>query len=61
MSFGVHTSVQQGQDGEGSKDGQPLKVSSAPPSVITRLVIGCKRRVVVYTWVDGEPQEPKVS
>jgi Vam6/Vps39-like protein vacuolar protein sorting-associated protein 39 len=61
MSFGVHTSVQQVQaDGAQTPDEDTSKGASTQPSVITRLVVGCKRRVVVYTWVDGEPQEPKV-
>jgi hypothetical protein len=63
MSFGIHTSVQKPQVEEApvAEDPAPAPAPALPPSVITRLVIGCKRRVVVYTWVDGEAQEPKVG
>jgi hypothetical protein len=27
-------------------------------SVITLLAIGCRRRIVIYSWKDGEPQTP---
>lgn len=30
------------------------------PSVVTQLLVGCRRKVVVYTWKDGEAQEIKV-
>lgn len=30
------------------------------PSVVTQLVVGCRRKVVIYTWKDGEAQEIKV-
>ncbi|TFY59088.1 hypothetical protein EVJ58_g6005 [Rhodofomes roseus] len=29
------------------------------PSVVTHLAIGCKRKMVIYSWKDGEPQEPQ--
>ncbi|XP_006455342.1 hypothetical protein AGABI2DRAFT_187742 [Agaricus bisporus var. bisporus H97] len=29
------------------------------PSVVTQLLVGCRRKVVVYTWKDGEAQEIK--
>jgi Vam6/Vps39-like protein vacuolar protein sorting-associated protein 39 len=61
MSFGIHSSVQKAQDNETQAAEEPAPIAALPPSVITRLVIGCKRRVVVYTWVDGEAQETKVS
>lgn len=60
MSFGVHTTIQKARD-EAQVAEEPISATAMPPSVITRLVIGCKRRAVVYTWVDGEAQEPKVG
>ncbi|KAI0833228.1 hypothetical protein BC628DRAFT_1342704 [Trametes gibbosa] len=27
------------------------------PAVVTRLAVGCRRKIVLYTWKDGEPQE----
>ncbi|KAH9928648.1 vacuolar sorting protein 39 domain 1-domain-containing protein [Fomitopsis serialis] len=29
------------------------------PSVLTHLAIGCKRKIVIYSWKDGEPQDPQ--
>jgi hypothetical protein len=32
------------------------------PAVVTLLAVGCKRKIVIYTWKDGEMQNPpKVS
>ena len=31
------------------------------PTLITYLVVGCRRKVVIYTWKDGEAQEIKVT
>lgn len=30
------------------------------PTVLTQLMVGCRRKVVIYTWKDGEAQEVKV-
>lgn len=30
------------------------------PTVVTYLVVGCQRKIVVYSWRDGEAQEVKV-
>ncbi|KAI0768086.1 hypothetical protein BD413DRAFT_605556 [Trametes elegans] len=39
-----------------SSPGTPAKAKGVP-SVVTRLAIGCRRRIVLYPWKDGEPQE----
>lgn len=61
LSFMIHTTVL-----HVLKDGKliynPPKVSSESiPSVVTRLVVGCRKKVVIYTWRDGEVQETKVT
>jgi hypothetical protein len=28
------------------------------PTVITLLAVGCKRRIIIYSWKDGQPQGP---
>ena len=28
--------------------------------MVTQLIIGCRRKVVIYSWKDGEAQEIKV-
>lgn len=30
------------------------------PTLVTQLVVGCRRKVVIYSWRDGEAQEIKV-
>jgi Vam6/Vps39-like protein vacuolar protein sorting-associated protein 39 len=63
FSFAVQTFVQhllpdgrktRPQDGEFSTPMIPV------PTVITYLVVGCQRRLVVYSWKDGEAQILKV-
>jgi hypothetical protein len=63
FSFAVQTFVQhlhpdgrktRPQDGEFSTPMIPV------PTVITYLVVGCQRRLVVYSWKDGEAQDLKV-
>ena len=54
MAFAVNTAVQHiGSDGQNDPRGIP--------TVITTLAVGCKRKVVLYSWKDGEPQGPKVN
>lgn len=62
FSFAVYTSVQHLlPDG---RIEQPSDVefgnTKAIPTIVTHLVVGCRRKVVIYTWKDGEAQEIKV-
>ncbi|THH21289.1 hypothetical protein EW146_g228 [Bondarzewia mesenterica] len=61
FSFAVHTSVQ-----HLLPDGKTIKSpdvefgkTTTVPSVITRLVVGCRRKLVIYSWKDGEAQGVK--
>ncbi|KAL1739272.1 hypothetical protein HDZ31DRAFT_21003, partial [Schizophyllum fasciatum] len=58
LSFAVNSSVHHVQP-----DGMPTdfdgKSPRAIPTLITLLVVGCRRRVVIYSWRDGEPQDTK--
>ncbi|KAI0303616.1 CNH domain-containing protein [Multifurca ochricompacta] len=62
FSFSVHTSVQHlYPDGktirpQGAEFGSPV---IPVPTVITNLVVGCQRKLVVYSWKDGEAQDIK--
>ncbi|KAF8501265.1 vacuolar sorting protein 39 domain 1-domain-containing protein [Gautieria morchelliformis] len=46
-------------------DGRVIEPSSAPgdaraiPSIVTHLAVGCRKKVVIFTWRDGEAEEPK--
>lgn len=46
-------------DSDGKAIGAPNDAKDVP-SVVTHLAIGCKRKIVIYSWKDGEPQEPQV-
>ncbi|THH28020.1 hypothetical protein EUX98_g6176 [Antrodiella citrinella] len=50
LSFALDTSVERDEEKAGSKN-------QGVPVIVTRLVIGCRRKVVIYCWRDGEPQE----
>ncbi|KAN0132921.1 hypothetical protein V8E53_009286 [Lactarius tabidus] len=62
FSFAVHTSVQHlYPDGKTTRP-QGAEFSSPAitvPTVITYLVVGCQRKLVVYAWKDGEAQDIK--
>ncbi|KAG6888993.1 hypothetical protein C0992_006814 [Termitomyces sp. T32_za158] len=61
FSFAVHSSVQdiepeakpQNAAGDDFVKPKPL------PMLVTQLLVGCRRRVVIYSWRDGEAQEVK--
>lgn len=36
-------------------------LQSPIPTLVTHLLVGCRRKAVLYTWRDGEAQEVKVS
>ncbi|KIJ67051.1 hypothetical protein HYDPIDRAFT_174307 [Hydnomerulius pinastri MD-312] len=67
LSFAIHSSVHnaplpdagesdanKGFDAEGGAKA-PIPI----PVMVTSLVVGCRRKVVVYTWRDGEAMEAK--
>ncbi|KAI0925948.1 hypothetical protein AcW1_008241 [Taiwanofungus camphoratus] len=59
LSFAIHTGVEY-DDSENKS--QPsitgdFGKGKGIPVVVTRLAVGCKRKIVLYSWRDGEPQE----
>ncbi|KAF5327421.1 hypothetical protein D9619_004692 [Psilocybe cf. subviscida] len=54
FSFAIHTSSVQQAGAQGEFSRQDPKTS-----LITYLLVGCRRRAVLYSWKDGEPQEVK--
>jgi len=53
FSFAIHTSVQH--------ISPPGKSTTIPvPTVVSYLVVACRRKLVLYSWKDGEPQEAEV-
>ena len=62
FSFEIHSSLQHVQldvNPQQSGDSE-FKKSQAIPTLVTQLLVGCRRKVVLYSWKDGEPQEVKV-
>lgn len=57
LSFALDTSVVYSNE-----DGTTTTVKDAAtkqvPTVTTLLAVGCKRKIVIYTWKDGEMQSP---
>ena len=51
MSFAINSSVQ-----TGSTDTDKPSIRS----VVTHLLVGCQKKIILYTWKDGEAQETKV-
>ncbi|KAI9061003.1 hypothetical protein FKP32DRAFT_1594678 [Trametes sanguinea] len=60
LCFALHTGIEYSSaDVPGSSTpGTPAK-GKGVPSVVTRLAVGCRRKIVLYSWQDGEPQDPK--
>ena len=60
FSFAVNTSVQHlYPDGKATRS--EFSSPAIPvPTVMTYLVVGCQRKLVVYSWKDGEAQDIKV-
>ncbi|KAJ6608678.1 hypothetical protein B0H10DRAFT_516741 [Mycena sp. CBHHK59/15] len=58
FSFAIHSSIQHVEpDGPGSS--AEFAKASAIPTLVTQLMVGCRRKVVIYSWKDGEAQEAK--
>ena len=53
LSFALFTTVQH-EDVELGKSGKGV------PAMVTYFAVGCRRKLVLYTWKDGEPQDPVV-
>ncbi|KAJ7760728.1 hypothetical protein DFH07DRAFT_430267 [Mycena maculata] len=58
FSFGIHSSIQHIPSENQTTTGEFSRTSSIP-TLVTQLVVGCRRKVVIYFWKDGEAQESK--
>ncbi|KAI0649291.1 hypothetical protein C8Q79DRAFT_949834 [Trametes meyenii] len=58
LCFAIHTGVEYltADVTVPSSPGTPGK-GKGVPAVVTKLAAGCRRRIVLYSWKDGEPQE----
>ncbi|TRM64266.1 hypothetical protein BD626DRAFT_556986 [Schizophyllum amplum] len=59
LSFAVDTSIRHLQPDGRPADMDAGKSQNIIPTLVTQLVIGCRRRVVIYSWKDGDAQDPK--
>jgi hypothetical protein len=58
FSFGIHSSIQNLVSPSTPK---PEEGKTEPvPTLVTQLVVGCRRRIAIYSWRDGVSQEVKV-
>lgn len=62
FSFAIYTSIQDHlpEKSEFSAGEEDFTRAKPIPTVVTQLLIGCRRKVVIYSWKDGEAQDPKV-
>jgi len=60
FSFAVHSYVVNAEPLSSSSTEIPPKQSQPIPSINTILLVGCRRKAVIYSWKDGEPQDVRV-
>ncbi|KAF9815620.1 hypothetical protein IEO21_04480 [Rhodonia placenta] len=61
LAFGTFTGTVYSESDAKSRpslDGELNKAKDVPV-IVTHLAVGCKRKIVLYSWRDGEPQEVK--
>lgn len=59
LSFGLFTAIQHDTPEQPKAEGIGAR-NKGVPVVITYLAVGCRRKLVLYTWKDGEPQDTTV-
>ncbi|TFK87975.1 hypothetical protein K466DRAFT_662647 [Polyporus arcularius HHB13444] len=62
LCFALHTGVEylDADTTVAATPGTPGKgkgVGKGVPALVTRLAVGCRRKIVLYSWKDGEPQD----
>ena len=60
LSFAVHNVLEQEEHPTGSPSDIRPALTTRIPVMATYLAVGCKRKIVCYSWRDGEPQEVQV-
>lgn len=64
FSFAVYSSVQNIYPSDAASPSATVNLDQptpkAIPTLVTYLLVGCRRKAVLYTWKDGEAQEVKV-
>lgn len=62
LCFALNTTVEyQTSESAAPSSPGPSGKGKGVPTVVTRLAIGCRRKIVLYSWKDGEPQEVQVD
>ncbi|KAG2348015.1 hypothetical protein BDR05DRAFT_980946 [Suillus weaverae] len=57
LTFAVHSSVHDLDASDAQGGFNTVGRAGRIPTMVTQLVVGCRRKVVIYTWKDGEAQE----
>lgn len=64
LCFALHTGVEYVSPESGGTPSSPGAAAKGKgvgvPAVVTRLAVGCRRKIVLYSWRDGEPQDVQV-
>ncbi|KAG2060873.1 hypothetical protein BDR06DRAFT_947416 [Suillus hirtellus] len=59
LTFAVHSSVHNLDQSDAQSRAHTVGRTGPIPTMVTQLLVGCRRKVVIYTWKDGEAQEIK--
>lgn len=59
LTFAVHSSVHNLAQSDAQSGAHTVGRTGPIPTMVTQLLVGCRRKVVIYTWKDGEGQEIK--
>ncbi|TFK46134.1 hypothetical protein OE88DRAFT_1056555 [Heliocybe sulcata] len=59
FSFAIHSSVQLVSDTVSQATTGDFERPKSVPTLVTYLAAGCRRKLVIYSWRDGEAQEAK--
>ncbi|KAG2140140.1 hypothetical protein DEU56DRAFT_798886 [Suillus clintonianus] len=57
LSFAVHSSVHNLDPSDVQGGTNIVGRAGLIPTMVTQLIVGCRRKVVIYTWKDGEAQD----
>ncbi|KAJ3537551.1 hypothetical protein NM688_g6671 [Phlebia brevispora] len=58
LSFALYTHVEHEVFPQSPSSDTKASKARTVPVVVTYLAVGCRRKIVVYSWKDGEPEEP---
>ncbi|KAG1770992.1 vacuolar sorting protein 39 domain 1-domain-containing protein [Suillus occidentalis] len=57
LTFAIRSSVNNFDSSDAQGGANAVSRAGTVPTMMTQLVVGCRRKVVIYAWKDGEAQE----